>query len=90
MNIQSNISSNIDNAFKHTETKKVAKTLVDMIVRNEDLENIDECIEAIWTDVCVLKDKQAGLPASAFIIAELFNKLRCKMKKSRYYVRIIE
>lgn len=80
----------IEKAFSNNETKKIANTLVDMIVKHEPPDNIDECLEAIVNAVAKRFDKKAGCTYSPLIIGELFYKIKGYFKKSRFQVKIVE
>lgn len=84
INIQlPNQTDYIDFYFTHKATGKLAKVLVDMIRRNEDENNYDECVYAILLELCKKMNKD-GL----FCVSDVAHKINNFFDNAYYRVTV--
>lgn len=74
----------INSAFKHPDTAKLARVLVEMICRHEEPSNYDECIEALWLELGKKMDKKSGLPVSCLLLSDIEEKVVNKLASGHY------
>jgi hypothetical protein len=74
--------------FSTTKGQKLAMELAMLIVTDEPMQNWDECIDEIRSEICKLGDKKYKVPVSAFLLAEDMNKLKQETLNSRYRIKV--
>lgn len=78
----------IETAFHKKAGQELARKLVYHIAKNEPFQNWDECIDAIVDELASISDNISKLPASSFLYAELLEKSRSHLSRSRYLVTL--
>lgn len=82
------MNTSIDTAYHTPRGQDLARKLACHIAKNEDFANWDECIDALVSELAGIANNLTKVPAGGFIYAEILQKSKEHLEKSRYMITL--